>query len=169
MEMDRDNYRGDYRKGSRIIINSWIKNGDLNDVFRDYHPEKRAFTWYRRENKLIVQKGRMDLTLISPALMGLVTDTELIYTPVSISDHWGTKTTFRIEATKEGPGTFRAIPRVEFDPGYRTSIKYLITQEIVELSNLSHTEKLEESRINTKIFSLTTEMNKNNIDEESTL
>ena len=33
---DRDNYRSDNRKGSRIIINSWIKN----DVYRD--PEKRA-------------------------------------------------------------------------------------------------------------------------------
>ena len=64
MEMDRDIYRGDYRKGSRIIINSWIKNRDLNDVFRDYHPEKRAFTWYRSEVKLIVQKGRMDLFYI---------------------------------------------------------------------------------------------------------
>ena len=33
--MDRDNYRSDNRKGSRIIINSWIKNGDLNDVYMD--------------------------------------------------------------------------------------------------------------------------------------
>ena len=39
----------------------------------------------------------------------------------------------------------------------------------MELSNLSCVEKLEESRINNKIFSLTTEMTKNNIDEESTL
>ena len=40
----------------------------------------------------------MDLTLISPDLMELVKDTELIYTPVSIIDHWGT-------TNKEGPGT----------------------------------------------------------------
>ena len=98
----------------------------------------------------------MDLTLISPVFMGLVTERDLIYSPVSISDHWGTKTIF-VEATKEGPGTFRAIPRVEFDPGYRTSIKCLITQELVELSNLSQEDKLEETKINKKIFPLTTE------------
>ena len=111
----------------------------------------------------------MDLTLISQALIGLVTKTELIYSPAFISDHWGTKTTFRVEAYKEGPGTLRAIPRVEFDSGYRASIKYLITQELVESSNLSHKEKLEETRINKKIFSLTTEMNKNKIYEDITL
>ena len=43
------------------------------------------------------------------------------------------------------------------------------TQELLELSNLGYKDKLEETRKNKKIFSLTTEMNKNKIDEDSTL
>ena len=35
------NYITDNKKGSRLTINSWIKNGDLNDVYRDLYPEKR--------------------------------------------------------------------------------------------------------------------------------
>ena len=58
IDIDRDNYRSDNRKGSRIIINSWIKNRDQHDEYRDLHIEKPAFTWYRRESWLIVQKGR---------------------------------------------------------------------------------------------------------------
>ena len=44
LEMDRENYRTDNKKGSRLIINFWIKNGDLNDVYKNFYPEKREFT-----------------------------------------------------------------------------------------------------------------------------
>ena len=44
---DTLNYLTDPHKKARIIINQWIFNGDLVDVFEELHPGRSSYTWSR--------------------------------------------------------------------------------------------------------------------------
>ena len=52
------------------------------------------------------------------------------------------------------PGTFRAAPLIEKKPSNKNSVKYLINEEIINLSKISHNDRDEEHRKNKELFDI---------------
>ena len=81
---DTLNYLTDPHKNARIVINQWIFNGDLVDVFEELHPGRSSYTWSRSadilrrdgdpnvRNVAWGKQSRIDHILISPNLMHAV-------------------------------------------------------------------------------------------------
>ena len=150
------------------MINNWISEGDYFDTYRSFHPEGKVYTFRVRkaETKEIVRQARLDYALASRQLFSRITDVHHICPTHAFSDHSGVRVTITIEKLKEGPGTFRALPYIEEDLNYAASTRHLITQEVLDQSNMRRADKISETELNNLIFQLTLKMNNNEATEK---
>ena len=150
--MDKKNYETDNHKRSRTVINNWIDEGDFIDVFRAFYPDRHSYTYRVQGNQ--VKRSRLDYALASRDLFGKVTEVKHTHFSSTITDHAGVTVKILLEHHKEGPGSFRAAPLIEKYKMYDASIRHLISQELLELSNLTYNEKVEETENNKKFFDI---------------
>ena len=118
-QWDRVGYVRDDHWRSREIINDWAEDEDGNcmlDAFRLMNPEQREFTW---RNKNLNQQARLDYILVSENLLFALKKCIIIHHPWTISDHSTVLATFQMEEIERGPGSFRAMPGIQFTPTQR--------------------------------------------------
>ena len=83
MKMDARNYtNNNIRPRTRLKIKEFMSDKNLVDIFRELHPDKKAFSW-RRYNT--AQQGRLDYFLISEDLTGIIKNCKI--SPGYRSDH----------------------------------------------------------------------------------
>ena len=58
---------------------------NLIDVWRKQHPNDSIFTWHKKRNNKIIQKGRLDFFLVSQSIYNLITFSDIL--PGYRSDH----------------------------------------------------------------------------------
>jgi hypothetical protein len=64
--------------------------------------------------------------------------------PANISDHQGVEACITMDSSPSGPRTFRSAPLVEKDTGYQNSVRHLINEELILLSQISDKTRDEE-------------------------
>ena len=153
-QWDRVGYVRDDHWRSREIINDWAEDEDGNcmlDAFRLMNPEQREFTW---RNKNLNQQARLDYILVSENLLFALKKCIIIHHPWTISDHSTVLATFQMEEIERGPGSFRAMPGIQFIPAYDAQVRNEINTILLDLSDLPEEEKKAEKLINCKILQL---------------
>ena len=78
----------------------------------------------------------------------------IVSCPGELSDHQGVDACFTMETSLSRSGTFRAPPLIEKTPGYQNSENFLINEELISLSKISHREMEEEYRKNKEVFDM---------------
>ena len=146
---DRQNYLTDRHWKSRTVINEWIESGDYVDAYRSLNPEGISMTWKQRGSP---PTARLDYILLSNKLAGKLKYCKTVHCPRGVSDHCGVEAEITMDRSPPGPGTFRAMPNVQKDPGYNRSVKFLIREKLIELSNISLEEKSAEHALNLELF-----------------
>ena len=63
LEKDKKGGRRTTNKKSQILINNWMEETDLIDIWRFQHPDSRVFTWHRKRPYPIF--CRLDFFLVS--------------------------------------------------------------------------------------------------------
>ena len=106
-------------------------------------------TWKQRGSPTT---ARLDYILLSNKLAGKLKYCKTVHCPRGVSDHCGVEAEITMDWSPPGPGTFRAMPNVQKDPGYNRSVKFLIREELIELSNISRDEKSAEHALNLELF-----------------
>ena len=158
-EWDRVGYIRDDHWRSRAIINDWSQDEDGNcmlDAFRVINPEQREFTW---RNKNLSQQARLDYILVSENLLFALKKCHIIHHPWAITDHSSVLASFQMEEIEKGPGSFRAMPGIQYIPAYDAQVRNEINTILIELSNLPAEEKLEELQRNMQILQLSAKGN----------
>ena len=146
---DRLNYQSDRHWKSRAVINEWIESGDFVDAYRSLNPEGISMTWKQRGAPAT---ARLDYILLSNKLAGKLKYCKTIHCPAQLSDHCGVEAEITMDRSPPGPGTFRAIPNIQKDPSYNRSVKFLIREELINLSNTTPEEKTAEHALNLELF-----------------
>ena len=108
-EMDTQGYLTDPHKKSRIPINAMIEADIVNDLYRDIHPDKKAYTWRTQKGD---KRARLDYFLSTPALSKVATDIRIKHNIWDISDHASIVAEFDINCAKSGKGVFRCPPNL---------------------------------------------------------
>ena len=153
-QWDRVGYVRDDHWRSREIINDWAEDEDGNcmtDAFRVMNPEQREFTW---RNKNLNQQARLDYILVSENLLFALKKCIIIHHPWTISDHSTVLATFQMEEIERGPGSFRAMPGIQYIPAYDAQVRNEINTILLDLSDLPEEEKKAEKLINCQILQL---------------
>lgn len=131
------------------MINEWIESDDYVDAYRSLNLEGISITWKQRG---FPSTARLDYILLSKKLAGKLKYCKTVYCPRGVSDHCGVEAEITMDRAPPGPGIFRAMPNVQKDPGYNRSVKFLIREELIELSNISCDEKAAEHALNLELF-----------------
>jgi len=126
------------------------------DAFRVINPEQREFTW---RNKNLSQQARLDYILVSENLLFALKKCHIIHHPWAITDHSSVLASFQMEEIEKGPGSFRAMPGIQYIPAYDAQVRNEINTILIELSNLPAEEKLEELQRNMQILQLSAKGN----------
>jgi hypothetical protein len=155
-DLDQEGYSTDPHWRSRSVINEWIEVGDYTDAYRSVNPDTKGRTWRKPHHTLA---ARLDYILLSNSLSTKLQSCRIVFTPPSISDHHGCQATIILDKSPTGPGTFRAAPHIEADFGYQQSVKYLIQDEMISLSNITKKEKDEARKQNFEIFEISKDQN----------
>ena len=153
-QWDRVGYVRDDHWRSREIINDWAEDENGNcmmDAFRVLNPEQREFTW---RNKNLNQQARLDYILVSENLLFALKKCIIIHHPWTISDHSTVLATFQMEEIERGPGSFRAMPGIQYIPAYDAQVRNEINTILLDLSDLPEEEKKAEKLINCQILQL---------------
>ena len=137
-DLDRKFYVTDQHKKSRLVINSWIEQGKVSDVFRAYHPTQESFTFKGNRGQL----GRLDLCLANHSCLSSVR--KIRHIPIGkLSDHHILEVTIHLMEADKGPGSFRANPLIETDENYAAQIRVKITGLLADMSNASSSTKMQ--------------------------
>merc|ERR1711947_37336 len=141
---DTLNYLTDPHKKARIVINQWIFNGDLVDVFEELHPGKSSYTWSRSadilrrngdpnvRNVAWGKQSRIDHILISPNLMHAVKKIEHVNYGRKFSDHSAVVLTLDWTETDKGQGVFRCGAETHKNPNYQELIDCSIYKSVID-------------------------------------
>ena len=108
-------------------------------------------TW---KKKNFPQTARLDYILLSNKLAGKLKYCKTVTCPRNISDHNGVEAEITLDKSLSGPGTFRAMPNIERNEIYKRSVKYLIREELINLTNISDLEKEAEHAKNNNLFEI---------------
>jgi hypothetical protein len=100
------------------------------------------------------QSGRLDYILLSNSLAGKLKYCKTTDCPANISDHQGVEACINLNSSPSGPGSFRAAPLVEKDPGYQNSVRHLLNEELILLSQISDKTKDEKLEKKQRLFDL---------------
>ena len=122
MKIDSRNYTSTInRPKMRTKIKDFIADNNLIDVFRELHPDKRAYTW-RRPNT--IKQGRLDYFLVSEDLHGQIKNS--LISPGYRSDHSLVTITFRKNELKRDRQFWKFNNSLLKDRGYIEQTKELI-------------------------------------------
>ena len=82
-EIDRKSNATTTNKKSQILINNWMEETELTDIWRFQHPDSRKYTWYRKNPQPVF--CRLDFFLISYGITKNITKSDIH--PGYKSDH----------------------------------------------------------------------------------
>ena len=99
---DTFNYLKTNNPQSTKVLTEFIKNYDMIDVWRQTHPDKRKFTWFRTSP---VKAARLDFFLISPAILDIFSDCYISYK--YRSDHCKIGLKINLDKSNRGKGTWK--------------------------------------------------------------
>ena len=88
---------------SQEIIQQWLSEKDLVDIWRVQNPDRKMYTWSRK--KPIKIFSRLDYFLVSFGLQGYINKTDIL--PGFKSDHSAIKISLVISSNKRGPGFWK--------------------------------------------------------------
>ena len=126
------------------------------DALRILNPEQREFTW---RNKNLKQQARLDYILVSENLLFALKKCIIIHHPWTISDHSTVLASFQMEEIMKGPGSFRAMPGIQYIPAYDAQVRNEINTILLDLSDLPEDVKAEEKLKNNQILQLSAKGN----------
>ena len=81
-ELDTFGYKSENNKNAKNVILEGMENMGLVDVFREFFPQKKRFSWRKFGDS---KKARLDFHLISAQLLPFIQNTDII--PGICSDH----------------------------------------------------------------------------------
>merc|ERR1711947_25611 len=174
---DTLNYLTDPHKKARIVINQWIFNGDLVDVFEELHPGRSFYTWSRSadilrrdgdpnvRNVARGKQSRIDHILILPTLMHAVKKIEHVNYGRRVSDHSAVVLTLDWAETDKGQGVFRCGAETHKNKNYQELMHCSFYKSIINYIDNSELQDDLRVRIN-KILTLTIKRNKISNDVE---
>jgi len=83
-----------------VNLSNMIKEHNLTDIWRHTHPDKKQFTWRRKNN---VDKSRIDYWLIENNLIPLMSSTDIRPAIIKYTDHMAISIKLKTPL-KRGPG-----------------------------------------------------------------
>merc|ERR1712002_59874 len=168
---DTQNYLTDPHKKARIVINQWIFNGDLVDVFEELHPGRSSYTWSRSadilrrdgdpnvRNVARGKQSRIDHILISPTLMHAVKNIEHVNYGRRVSDHSAVILTLDWAETDKGQGVFRCGAETHKNKNYQELMHCSFYKSIIDY--IDNPELQDDLRVKiNQILKLTIKRNK---------
>ncbi|KAJ8026875.1 hypothetical protein HOLleu_31834 [Holothuria leucospilota] len=132
-DMDSLNYLHTNNPKSRQVVHKLMKNLDLFDVWRVFHPITKRFTW-RQKNPL--KQSRLDYFLVSSGLLNTVTTATI--TPGYRSDHFMINSSFRLGQMVTGKGFWKFNNSLLEDEAYQKIVKNVIDETITEYACLPY-------------------------------
>ena len=82
-EIDKKSNATTTNKKSQILINNWMEETELTDIWRFQHPDSRKYTWYRKNPQPVF--CRLDFFLVSYGITENITKSDIH--PGYKSDH----------------------------------------------------------------------------------
>ncbi len=76
--IDGFNYKNINNPNSRFKVDELMFELNLIDLWRDENPEARKYTWTKKQDKKIIQMGRLDFFLISSSLIPFTTNCKIL-------------------------------------------------------------------------------------------
>lgn len=98
-QMDRLNSKYNNEKALAILKNI-MKKFELNDVWRDLHPQQKVFTWSRANSR-----SHIDFFLVNAGLSNSVVSSQILHR--TISDHDPVLIDINISHSPRGPGLWK--------------------------------------------------------------
>lgn len=129
------------------IIQQYMNDAELNDVWRIKNPEKTTYTWFRRSP---LAMSRIDYFLISTSIMSKVLNTKIIATPCS--DHSMLMLTIQCSAAPRGPGLWQLNTSHLTNKEFLMDLTRDIEHYIERIRDLSHMEKWEKLKLEIRRF-----------------
>ena len=118
------------------VLKSFQDNLDLTDIWRDFNPEEKRYTW--RQNKPEVH-CRLDFFLVSVSIAGRVSKADIL--PGYKTDHSLCKIDVNYHSNKRGPGFWKLNSALLSEIEYINAIKATITQTVAQYE---HDEEVDE-------------------------
>lgn len=128
-DLDCYNYSRQNNPRARQII----KQIDMIDVWRSYNPNKRSYTWYRRNP---VRKARLDYFLISEEMMTLVDNCDI--RPGYKTDHSMVTLNLKFSDFTRGRGFWRFNNSLLKDKTYIEKVKETILHTKIEYAPIPY-------------------------------
>ena len=126
-ELDSYNYTNLNNPKARSTVLDMIEEFDLIDLFRYFNPDKKRYTW-RRKNPL--KQARLDYLLTSETLLDLVDIVDI--KPSYKSDHSFLLLSLALNKFKTGRGTWKFNTQYLRDPQYLKMINTAIRDEYLK-------------------------------------
>ena len=101
-EMDKFGGRETVKCKAADLLRKVMEVEFLTDIWRQLHKEKKTFTWHGTDRNKGKVGGRLDLILVSNAILSLIEITKI--TPSFMSDHSIVYITVKTMLQKRGPG-----------------------------------------------------------------
>ena len=123
-EIDSFNYKHINNPRARQSVLSMISGHDLCDLYREFHPEKKRFTWRRRHP---LKQARLDYFLASTNILDLIKNCE-----ISISyrsDHSILKLEIMLNKFERGKGIWKFNNSLLENPEYLQLINNIIEDQ----------------------------------------
>jgi len=107
---------------SQLILQSYMEETELVDIFRKIHGNKKLYTWFRKKPNLIA--CRLDFFLVSCGMAHMVTQTGAL--AAYLSDHSRIFMKLKLSSDVRGPGFWKLNNTHLEDADYRDKIKKCI-------------------------------------------
>ena len=124
-DLDTFGYTAEHNVNAKTKLKEGMENLGLVDVFREFHPDKKRFSWRQFGGN---KRARLDLFIISATLLPFIEQTDIL--PGISSDH--SITTLEIDFSKfsRGRGFFKFNNSLLKDSEYAT----IVTEAIREVA-----------------------------------
>ena len=143
-ELDRHN-KTNTKDVSSVTYKNLIETKNLNDVWRQMHPNRKQFTYK--------DISRLDKFLVSTDLLDNVQKTNIIIPGVK-SDHKCVTLFMDFDTSTRGPGRWKLNTSILTDKTYNDNIKSLLTKTQDEYKNISKQFVWEICKIKIKEFTI---------------
>ena len=151
--LDRKNQIGNNHKAHEIL-NTFVEVLDLSDVWRIRNPEKRAYTWFKRNPNDTSNASRIDMFLTNTGVANKANKVSI--TSNCRTDHSMITMEIVDNDLQRGPGVWKFNDKLLLDQRYVEDMSKRIEQvkENISRSNMNATKKWEHLKIQCREFTI---------------
>ena len=150
-DLDTTGYENQNNPNSQLAVFDMMNSLDLHDIFRDFHPESKTYSWHKAGTSL--KQARLDYFLISTDLSSFVESTAI--RPGYRTDHSLILTYFTFVKQNRGRGTWKFNNSLLYDPIYVGKVKQCIkrvTNQYQKMQNNVNNPESVELQIDDQLF-----------------